>query len=160
MEERRLELSERRAKATQLLGAALGAPVAPSVFSAEQAEDADTSKTHPPDPKPNTNTNLNPVILTLTLTDPNLYPNPNPSNPNPDPDPNPTLTLWTLSLSIRLSLTRSLTRSLTLNKAKEGDTALKRLMRSEVLRLRRRPSSQEALARGQHAGDAARPVVG
>ena len=66
----------------------------------------------------------------------------------------------TLSLSLSLSLTLTLTLTLTLRKAKEGDTALKKLMRSEVLRLRRRPSAQEAIALGQHAGDEASPVAG
>ena len=120
-------MGERRAKASQLLGAALGATSgargAPSVFSAEQAEDGDTNPT---------------PTLKLTLT--------------------PTSTLI---LTLTSTLTQTLaTQTLTLSKAKEGDTALKKLMRSEVLRLRRRPSAQEAIALGQHAGDEASPVAG
>ena len=67
VEERRLGLSERRAEASLLLGAALGAPVAPSVFSAEQAEDGDTN------PTPTLNITRTPTstlipALTSTLT--------------------------------------------------------------------------------------------
>ena len=43
MEERRLELSDRKAKAAKLLGAALGGAPAPSVFTAEEAKEGDTA---------------------------------------------------------------------------------------------------------------------
>ena len=43
VEERRLELSDRKAKAAKLLGAALGGAPAPSVFTAEEAKEGDTA---------------------------------------------------------------------------------------------------------------------
>ena len=43
VEERRLELSDRKAKAAKLLGDALGGGLAPSVFTAEEAKEGDTA---------------------------------------------------------------------------------------------------------------------